>query len=236
MNKYAIVTGAASGLGLETIKLLLDQEFHVSAWDQNLISVEHERLEKHQVDLSSSESINKALMLTLKNFKSISVLVNAAGISLIMPFIGSKFVHKLNEFEKVLRVNLTGTFDVCRQVGQYMNGGVIINVASICATQSYKYTVAYAASKGAILSLTMPMSRDLSFKNIRVVCISPGAFSTPMTDTMKPEAKSLFTKAIPQGRFGEASEFSNSVLFAINNSYLNGCNIELNGGLVVPNI
>ena len=153
-----------------------------------------------------------------------------------MPFIGSKSVHKLSEFEKVLRVNLTGTFDLCRQVAQHMDGGVIINVASICATQSYRYTVAYAASKGAILALTMPMSRDLSHKKIRVVCISPGGFSTPMTGTMKPEAKAQFLKGIAQGRFGEASEFSHSVLFAINNSYLNGCNVELNGGLVLPNI
>jgi NAD(P)-dependent dehydrogenase (short-subunit alcohol dehydrogenase family) len=145
-------------------------------------------------------------------------------------------VHSLDSFEKLLKVNLVGTFDVTRQVSKHMTGGVIVLVASINAYQAYKFQTAYAASKGAVASMAMPLSRDLAYKGTRVVSISPGGFDTPMTQPMRDKTRAEVIKAIPSGRMGKPEEFAHAVWFAVENEYLNGCNLDLNGGLVNPNI
>ena len=117
-----------------------------------------------------------------------------------------------------------------------MKKGVIILVSSINAYQAYRFQTAYGASKGAVASMALPMSRDLASRGTRVVSICPGGFDTPMTQPMQDSARARVLKAIPVGRFGQAEEFAHAVEFAIGNEYLNGCNLELNGGLVNPNL
>lgn len=236
MSQFAIVTGAASGLGLKTVELLLAKGFKVSAWDMQPIPLKSSDLLSFQVDVTDTHSIAKALEKTLETFPKVDVLVSAAGIALLIPTIRRDFIHPLSQFEKVIKVNLIGTFDVCRQVSMHMNGGVIIVVASINAYQGNRGLVAYSASKGAVAGLAMPMSRDLSFKNVRVVCISPGGFETPMIAGTSPENKIRSSKAVALNRVGQPEEFAHAVMFAIENKYLNGCNLGLDGGLVNPNL
>lgn len=232
MSTVAIVTGAASGLGLKTVEVFLQQGFKVSAWDLNPVGIFSPNLIQFMVDVTDSESIARALTETISVFSKVDVLVNLAGIVVFSPLIN----HTLEDWQKVVNVNLTGTFNASRQVSKFMENGVIILVASICAYQASQNLVAYAATKGAVVGLAMPMARDLAFKNTRVVCISPGTIATPMTAFMPEELRTRYSKEIPCGRMGSAEEFAHSVLFAINNKYLNGCNLDLNGGLVHPNL
>lgn len=236
MSQFAVVTGAASGLGLKTAELLLAKGFKVSAWDIHPIPITSPDLIQFKVDVSDTISITKALEKTLESFPKIDVLVSAAGIARLIPTIRRNFVHSLSDFEKVIRVNLTGTFDVSRQVSKYMNGGVIVIVASINAYQGNRGLTAYSASKGAVAGLAVPMARDLAFKGVRVVCISPGGFDTPMIAATSPENKAKAMQAVASKRPGNPEEFAHAVMFAVENKYLNGCNLSLDGGLINPNI
>lgn len=236
MSQFAVVTGAASGLGLKTAELLLAKGFKVSAWDVQTVPVTSPDLIQFKVDVSDSASITRALEKTLESFPKIDVLVSAAGIARLIPTIRRNFIHSLTDFEKVIKVNLTGTFDVCRQVSKHMNGGVIVIVASINAYQGNRGLTAYSASKGAVAGLAMPMARDLAFKGVRVVCISPGGFDTPMIASTTPENKAKSMQAVASKRPGNPEEFAHAVMFAVENKYLNGCNLSLDGGLINPNI
>ena len=236
MQKVAIITGSSSGLGLSVCELLVSKNFRVFGWDIKLTSVDSPNFTFQQVDVRNSSSISSALSQILASYSNIDVLVNTAGIALLSFTITKTTVHPLDTFEKVIKTNLIGTFDVCRQVSKYMNRGVVVLVASIDAYQGSKFHSAYSASKGAVASMALPMSRDLAYKGTRVVSISPGAFDTPMTQPIHDDLKAKTSKSIPSGRFGRPGEFANSVLFAIENQYLNGCDLALNGGLVIPNL
>ena len=236
MQKVAIVTGSSSGLGQSVCDLLASKNFRVFGWDLKLTLVNSPNFTFQQVDVTNSSSISSALTQILASNPKIDVLVNAAGIALLSFTITKTSVHPLDVFEKVIKTNLIGTFDVSRQVSKHMNKGVIILVGSIDAYQGSKLHSAYSASKGAVASMAMPMSRDLAYKGVRVVSINPGAFDTPMTQPIHDKIKQKTYSAISSGRFGRPEEFAHTVLFAIENQYLNGCNLELNGGFLVPNL
>ena len=236
MEKVAIITGSSSGLGLSVCEVLLSKGYKVYGWDVNPSPLKSPKFTFQQVDVSNSSSITSALSQVLVNSPSIDVVVNAAGIVIFEPTITDSTVHGLESFERLLKINLIGSFDVTRQVSKYMNKGVIILVSSIGAVQGTRLISAYAASKSALSSMALPLSRDLASRGTRVVSIAPGTFITPMTKDLGNEAGSPMLKAISSGRVGQPPEFSNAVVFAIENNYLNGCSLELNGGLVVPNI
>lgn len=236
MTTVVIVTGAASGLGLKTVEVLLDQGYKVSAWDLNPVSIFSPSLIQFTVDVTDTNSISKALESTISIFSKVDVLINLAGIVSFSPLFTESSVHSLAEWEKIMKINLIGTFDVSRQVSKYINNGLIILVASICAFGSTGSLVAYAATKMANVSLAMPMSRDLAFKNTRVISISPGLIETPLSANVPAEGKARFIKESAVGRLGKTEDFAHAVLFAINNKYLNGCNLDLNGGSIYPNL
>ena len=236
MQKIAIVTGSSSGLGNKTVQLLILKSFKVYGWDLTPPPTSSPNLIHQSVDVSQTSSISSALSEILIHHSSIDVLVNCAGVCFLVPIISRSSIHPLQSFEKLIKINLIGTFDVSRQVSKYMKKGVIILVSSINAYQGFRFLSAYSASKGAVASMALPMSRDLSSRGTRVVSICPGAFETPMTESLNQSSKVTGTKAISIRRFGKPEEFAHSVLFAIENDYLNGCNLELNGGLVNPNI
>lgn len=236
MQQVAIVTGSSSGLGYKTALLLISKNYRVYGWDTKDSPISSPNYTHQTVDVSTTPSISSALSQVLTQHSTIDVLVNCAGVSILVPIISKASIHPLQSFEKLIKINLIGTFDVTRQVSKYMKKGVIILVSSINAYQAYRFQTAYGASKGAVASMALPMSRDLASKGTRVVSICPGGFDTPMTKPMKDAARTRVLKAIPVGRFGEADEFAHAVEFAIGNEYLNGCNLELNGGLVNPNI
>jgi len=202
MATVVIVTGAASGLGFKTVEVLLGQGYKVSAWDLNPVSIFSSNLIQYTVDVTDSSSISRALESTISVYSKVDVLINLAGIVVFSPLFTESSVHSLSDWDRVMKINLIGTFDVSRQVSKYINNGLIILVASICAFGSIGPLVAYAATKMANVSLVMPMSRDLAFKNTRVISISPGLMESPMTDNLPAELKARFNKEIAVGRAG----------------------------------
>lgn len=232
MEKVAIVTGGASGIGESIVNVLSSIGYKVIVWDRSGTS-------KHcfvSCDVTSPESVQSALKDSLKISQKFDVLVNSAGIGVALQTITKNLIHDIGTFEAVLRVNTIGLFDVCRNVSRYMQGGVIINIASMAAFEGQKGQVAYSASKGAVVGMTMPMARDLASKSVRVVCLCPGVIETPMSQLIKPSIKEKTLKAVPMGKFGQPEDIAHIVKMCIENQYLNGTCIQINGGAISPNI
>ncbi|OMJ85289.1 hypothetical protein SteCoe_13458 [Stentor coeruleus] len=235
MFQTAIVTGGGSGIGLETAKTLLSKGYKVSIWDLSC-SLSHENLLYYKVDVTKTNTITQALKSTLSSFGKISVLINCAGITISSPIISLNSIHSLEDFEKVLYVNIIGLFDVCRQVARHMIDGVIINISSIHAYEGSRLMSAYSASKGAINGLTLPMARDLAQYKIRVVGISPGLIETPMGVLVKETKRKVFFKETLSGRMGRPEELAHAIMFVIENKYMNGVNFRIDSGAINPHI
>lgn len=237
MSKAAIITGGSSGLGLKAAELLSNSGYKVAIWDR--LPPSSTSLKDYlycEVDVTNSSSITSALDKTLQVYPKLNVLLNSAGIAIAVPIIGKTSTHDIQSFESVMSVNIIGLFDVCRQVCRHLTGGVIINVASIAGTEGSRGQCAYSASKGAVLGLTMPLARDLAPYKIRVVAIAPGHFVTPMGELVAPKYVKMITDAVALKRSGMPEEFAHAVLFAAENTYINGTVIRIDGGLVNPNI
>lgn len=235
MSQTAIVTGGGSGIGLSTTKALLSKGFKVAVWDLSC-SLSHEKLLYCKVNVTKTQTITQALESTLSAFGKISVLVNCAGIAIACPIISLNSVHSLEDFERVLRVNIIGLFDVCRQVARHMVDGVIINISSINAYEGTRVISAYSASKGAVNGLTLPMARDLAQYGIRVVGICPGLIETPMGMLIKEVNRNRFLKETLSKRMGNPEELAHAVIFVIENKYMNGVNFRIDSGGINPNI
>lgn len=232
MEKIAVVTGGASGLGESIAQVLSLNGYKVIVWDRSGTSP-HTLI---NCDVTNPDSVQSALSASLKISPKFDVLVNSAGIAIAIPTISRNSIHDLSAFESVLQVNIIGLFDVCRNVAKHMQGGVIINIASMAAFEGQRGQVAYAASKGAVAGLTMPLARDLASKKIRVVCLCPGIIETPMSSLIKPSIKEKILKAISVGRFGKTQELAHVVQMCVENGYINGTCVQFNGGGVFPNI
>ena len=170
----------------------------------------------------------------------IHVAVNCAGIAPAQKTVGRKGPHDLDVFARTIRVNLIGTFNVIRLVAAQMTTqepvgeerGVIVNTASIAAYDGQMGQAAYAASKGGVVGLTLPVARDLARERIRVVTIAPGTFDTPMLAGLPPEARDALAEDIPHPhRLGDPAEYGLLARQIIENPYLNGEVIRLDGGL-----
>jgi 3-hydroxyacyl-CoA dehydrogenase/3-hydroxy-2-methylbutyryl-CoA dehydrogenase len=235
MSQTAIVTGGGSGIGLGTTKALLSKGYKVAVWDLSC-SLSHENLLYCKVDVTKTQTITQALESTLSAFGKISVLVNCAGIAIACPVILPNSVHSLEDFERVLRVNIIGLFDVCRQVARHMVDGVIINISSINAYEGTRVICAYSASKGAVNGLTLPMARDLAQYGIRVVGICPGLIETPMGMLIKEVNRNIYLKETLSKRMGKPEELAHAVIFVIENKYMNGVNFRIDSGGINPNI
>uniref|UniRef100_A0A0X3PND5 3-hydroxyacyl-CoA dehydrogenase type-2 n=1 Tax=Schistocephalus solidus TaxID=70667 RepID=A0A0X3PND5_SCHSO len=245
----ALVTGGASGLGLATCKKLLGIGYRVVALDvtnSDELKDLGENFLFARCDVTSEEDITSALELTRKQFSSINALVNCAGIGITRKTINivSKTAHDPEEFERVFRVNTFGTFNTIRLAALHMTEnepdedgqrGVIVNTASVAAFDGQVGQVAYAASKGAIVGMTLPIARDLSRHGIRVVTIAPGVFDTPMLASMpRSVANHLIRQIIFPKRPGRPEEFAHLVSCVLQNSMLNGEVIRLDGALRMP--
>ena len=178
-NNVAVITGGSSGLGLASAALLLSKGYKVAVWDKQSAPPSTNCL-FCEVDVTNSASVSSALEKTLATYSKIDLLLNCAGIAIPALTISKNGVHSMNLFNKIIQVNLIGLFDVCRQVSKIMQGGVIINVASAAGFEGPRGTCAYSSSKSAVIGLTLPMARELARFNIRVVCICPSLFDTPM--------------------------------------------------------
>jgi NAD(P)-dependent dehydrogenase (short-subunit alcohol dehydrogenase family) len=193
------------------------------------------------VDVASEGDVQQAVKLAGDEFGGLHVAINCAGILGAARIVGRDGPHDLALFERVVRVNLIGTFNVLRWAAAAMSEnspgadgerGVIINTASVAAWEGQIGQAAYAASKGGVAALTLPAARELARHGVRVVAIAPGVFETPMMGDAADEIQQSLAAQIPfPSRFGKPDEFASLAQHVIENRMLNGCALRLDGAL-----
>lgn len=243
----AIVTGGASGMGLATAKLLSAKGARVAVLDLNLepaeqILQEIENVIAIKCDVTDAESVAKALALANERQGAPRICINCAGIVHSRRMINQQGPMPLDDFRKVIDINLIGTFNVMRLVAQEMipldplgdsaERGVIINTASIAAFEGQIGQVAYSASKAGIIGIMLPAARELAQFGIRVMTIAPGLVDTPMFGKISPEARTSLAASVPfPKRLAKPKEFAKLAVHIIKNPMLNGAVIRLDGAL-----
>lgn len=250
-NKTAFITGGGSGLGLATARLFVARGARVMLFDLNADALAEAAAELggacrvHAGDVADEAAVQAAVDEAVAAFGSIHINVNSAGIGGAARTVGRDGAMPLAKFEHIVRVNLIGTFNTLRLCAEVMQNndpqtddgerGVIVNVASIAAFDGQTGQSGYAASKGGIVSMTLPIARDLSKLGIRVMCIAPGVFETPLLAGAPEEVRQPLI-AITQfpKRLGEPAEFAAEVAHIVNCSYLNGETIRLDAGIRMP--
>lgn len=244
----AIVTGGGSGLGEATARRLAADGAKVGVLDVNADAAARVAADINGValhcDVSSEADAVAAIAKASQANGDVRILVNCAGIASAGRIVGREGPLPLAEFEKTIRVNLVGTFNMMRLVAAEMfkldaiddnARGVIINTSSVAAQDGQIGQAAYAASKGAIASLALPAAREFSKMGIRVNTIAPGIFLTPLLQSLSEEVQKSLAANIPYpDRLGDPAEFADAVLFAITNQYLNGEMIRLDGATRLP--
>lgn len=243
----ALVTGGGSGLGSACVRRFLDQGAKVVICD--LANTDHEasvgkNCVFHKTDVTKPDDVRGALSAAMDTFGGLNAVVNCAGIGHAARTLGrDNKVHKLEDFERVMKVNAIGTFNVARLASEVMaagedddgHRGVIVNTASVAAYDGQIGQVAYSASKGAIVGMTLPMARDLAHCGIRVVTIAPGLFATPLLEKLPEKVKKYLATLIPfPPRLGDPDEFAHLAQHITLNRMLNGCVIRLDGALRMP--
>lgn len=238
----AVVTGGASGLGSAVAQALVGQGVKVTLIDRDADKGNARALALGavfaQADVTDAQSVTDALCVARAANGQERICINCAGIAPAAKTVGRDGAHDLALFQAVINVNLIGSFNVSSQsaAGMVAAGfdadcaGVIINTASIAAYEGQIGQVAYAASKGGIVGLTLPMARDLARNKIRVMAIAPGIFGTPMVTSMPQELQDALAAGIPNpARLGDPQEFASLALHIIENDFLNGSVIRLDG-------
>lgn len=241
----AIITGGASGLGEATARYFAAQGARITLLDRDTdrgAAVAAE-LGGHfvQTDVTQEKSVQAAVDFALEKMGKITAAVNCAGIALGIKTTGRDGPHPLDAFQKTIDINLVGSFNVARLAAVAMarnepepDGarGVIINTASIAAFDGQKGQVAYAASKGGIVAMALPMARDLAKDGIRVMTIAPGIFATPMLAGLPDDIQTSLAAEVPNpARLGDPSEYGRLAGFIVEMGYLNGEVIRLDGAL-----
>jgi NAD(P)-dependent dehydrogenase (short-subunit alcohol dehydrogenase family) len=233
----AIVTGGSSGLGLATVKALAAAGAHVVIAD--LAPPAHAPAEFVRADVTS-ESDFAAVVAAAVAPGPLRVLVCCAGIATGARVVGKNGPMPLAEFDRTIRVNLIGTFNAVRLAAAAMQStepvdgerGVIVTVASVAAFDGQVGQAAYSASKGGVAAMTLPMARELAASLIRVVTIAPGVFETPMMAGMTEQLQASLGAQVPHpARLGRPAEFASLVGHIVDNPYLNGETIRLDGAI-----
>jgi NAD(P)-dependent dehydrogenase (short-subunit alcohol dehydrogenase family) len=244
-GQAAIVTGGASGLGAATARALAAAGAKVAVLDMNeqaavTIATEIGGLAA-ACDVTSSDHVEAAIKKAAATHGAARILVNCAGIGPAKRIVGRDGPMPLAEFERVIRVNLIGTFNCLRLMAAGMQTldpladgerGVIVSTASVAAFEGQIGQAAYSASKGGVAALTMPAAREFAQFGIRVLAIAPGIFRTPMLESLPQEAQDSLGASVPfPKRLGEPDEFAELVLHMVRNRYFNGEVIRLDGAL-----
>lgn len=244
-NQVFLVSGGASGLGAASAEMLVAAGAKVMLVDLNAeaVATKAQQLGCQSVvaDISQEAAAEAAVQATVKAFGKLNGLVNCAGIVRGEKILGKNGPHALASFSQVINVNLIGSFNLLRLAAAAIaestanaegERGVIINTASIAAFDGQIGQAAYAASKGAIASLTLPVARELARFGIRVMTIAPGIFETPMMAGMSEEVRAGLAAGVPfPPRLGKPAEYAALVRHIIENSMLNGEVIRLDGAL-----
>jgi NAD(P)-dependent dehydrogenase (short-subunit alcohol dehydrogenase family) len=244
-DQATIVTGGASGLGAATARRLAKEGAKVAVCDLNTKLAETVAKEIGGVaitcDVADSASAEAAVAAAAKAHGPARVLINCAGIGVAKRVVGREGPMALADFERVIRVNLIGSFNMLRLATAEMskleplaNGerGVVVSTASVAAYDGQIGQSAYSASKGGIVSMTLPIARELAQFGIRVLAIAPGLFLTPLLAMLPQEAQDSLAASIPfPRRLGDPSEFASLVMQMIDNPYLNGEVVRLDASL-----
>ncbi|MEX1667410.1 SDR family NAD(P)-dependent oxidoreductase [Zhongshania guokunii] len=247
-GKVAVVSGGASGMGLEIVRRLVSLGAKAVIFDLNatagaaVVAELGESVVFAEVNVTSEDSIKAGIEQTMTAFGAIHICVNCAGIATGSKTLGKDGPFPLDLWNKTLAVNLTGTFNVLRLCAEQMakntpeneDGvrGVIMNTASVAAFEGQVGQAAYSASKGGIVGMTLPIARDLSSIGIRVNCIAPGLINTPMFESLPaPVYEALSSTPLFPKRLGRATEIAHMVTSVIENDYINGECIRMDAGL-----
>jgi NAD(P)-dependent dehydrogenase (short-subunit alcohol dehydrogenase family) len=246
-GKVFLVSGGASGLGAASAQMLIDAGASVMLVDVNAeaLAAQVEKLGGNArasvSDITQESAVQAAVDAALDAFGQINGVINCAGIVGAEKILGKEGPHGLDSFSRVINVNLIGSFNLLRLAAVAIaestadaggERGVIINTASVAAYDGQIGQAAYAASKGAIASLTLPAARELARYGIRVMTIAPGIFETPMMAGMTPQVRESLSAGVPfPPRLGKPEEYAALVRHIIENSMLNGEVIRLDGAL-----
>ena len=240
----ALVTGAASGLGAATAAALAARGVRVVGVDLPAgveDAPEVAGVTYHAADVTQPDQVRAAVAAAAAN-GPLRTVVNCAGIGPSARILGKKGPHDLGLFETVIRVNLIGTFTVLTLAAEAMavndpvdedgQRGLIVNTASVAAFEGQVGQAAYAASKGGVHSLTIAAARDLASRGIRVNTVAPGIVETPMLATVSEEYRAGLAAGVPfPRRLGRPSEYAQIVTTFVDNDYLNGTTLRMDGGL-----
>ncbi|XP_069501397.1 3-hydroxyacyl-CoA dehydrogenase type-2 isoform X1 [Ambystoma mexicanum] len=244
-----IVTGGASGLGRATVERLVQQGACAVVLD--LPTSEGSSVAKElgnqcvfaPADVTSEADVKKALALAIEKFGRLDIAVNCAGIAVAMKTYNFKkdLPHSLEDFQRVINVNIGGTFNVIRLAAGEMgknepdadgHRGVIVNTASVAAFDGQVGQAAYSASKGGIVGMTLPIARDLAPMGIRVLTIAPGLFATPLMSSLPEKVITFLAKQVPfPSRLGHPGEYAHLVQAIVENPMLNGEVIRLDAAI-----
>lgn len=244
MSKVALITGASRGIGKQVAITLAKEGYDIiinyRSENDDLVNLKNE-IEKNNVkclaikgDVSSFEDCEKIVKEAIKEFGKIDVLVNNAGITNDMLLLRMKEA----DFRKVIDVNLVGTFNMTKNVVQYMmkaKSGRIINLASVVGISGNAGQANYAASKAGIIGFTKSLAKELASRNILVNAVAPGFIETDMTNLLKDEVKEQIANTIPLKRQGTPEEVANVIKFLASDdsSYITGQVINIDGGMLM---
>lgn len=250
-GKVAVVTGGASGLGKATAQRFIQQGAKVTIFDVNEEKAKQvcEELGENAgyalVDVIDEDSVKAGIEKVMTQFDTIHICVNCAGVGTPQKTLGRSGVIPLENFKTVVEINLVGTFNVLRLAAELMaknepctvggERGVIINTASVAAFDGQMGQAAYSASKAGVAGMTLPIARDLSAHGIRVNTIAPGLFLTPMAAGLPDKViEKLENMAEFPKRLGKPTEYASLVSFMVENDYMNGEVVRLDGGIRMP--
>lgn len=245
-NTVALVSGGASGLGAAAATALAEAGARIVILDRNTRAGTDTAKalggQFVETDVSDPTSVSAALAAVKDAFGALHIAVNCAGIAPAVKTVSKGAPHDPVTFVNTINVNLIGTFNVASQAAALMaendpmdadgSRGVIVNTASVAAFEGQVGQVAYAASKGGVVSMTLPMARDLAQSGIRVCAIAPGLFKTPMLEGLPQEVQDSLGAQVPfPSRLGDPSEYAQLVRHIVENRMLNGEVIRLDGAI-----
>ena len=243
----AVVSGGASGLGYASAKRVIDAGGHAVLLDVNSEQGEAsaaslgERAKFIQTDVSNEDAVRAAIKAAKAFMGGITLAVNCAGIATAGRALGREGPWPAENFERVIRVNLVGTFIVTKEAAAVMQlnepneqgeRGVVIGTASIAAFEGQIGQAAYSASKGGVVSMMLPLAREFAQFGIRVNTIAPGIFKTPMMAGMPEDVQASLGRQVPfPPRLGEPEEYADTVAFIYGNTMVNGETIRVDGAI-----
>ena len=243
----AVITGGVSGLGLAVARLLIARGAHVALLDINddkgaaAVAELGGGCSYHRTDVTSEEGVNATVQQAAQRLGGLNAAISCAGILGAGRVLGKEGPMPLKTFQNTVMVNLIGSFNVAKAAAALMQDnapgednerGVIVNTASIAAYEGQIGQAAYAASKGGVIGMTLPMAREFARIGVRVMTIAPGVFHTPMVDGMPPQVYESLCAQVPYpSRLGTPEEFAATVAFILENRYLNGSVIRVDGAI-----